>query len=51
MNMNHYKISKSKQLELLEGGIEIIKQQPAKRVKMKVWEPGTPRIILFHIVN
>ncbi|WP_368483375.1 hypothetical protein [Solibacillus isronensis] len=28
---NHYKASESKQLELLEGGIEIMKKQPAKR--------------------
>ncbi|WP_412896366.1 hypothetical protein [Bacillus sp. 1P02SD] len=32
--MNYYKASESKQLELLEGEIEIMKKQPAKRVKI-----------------
>ncbi len=31
---NHYKASESKKLELLEGGIEIMKKQPAKRVNI-----------------
>jgi DNA repair protein RadC len=32
--MNHYETSESKQLELLEGGVEIMKKQPAKRVNI-----------------
>lgn len=32
--MNHYKASESKQMELLEGGVEIMKKQPAKRVNI-----------------
>ena len=32
--MNHYEVSESKQLELLEGGVEIMKKQPAKRVNI-----------------
>jgi DNA repair protein RadC len=32
--MNHYEAPESKQLELLEGGVGIMKKQPAKRVNI-----------------